>query len=280
MAVYCIGDLHGCYEEFMKILDKVHFDGAKDQLWLTGDLLGRGPEPVKTLNAVMGLGSAVRAVLGNHDLNFLAVCAGIREIRPRDNLEVVLNAPNLNEIVEYYCNLPFFIVDEDLHLAMRHAGIYPAWELSLAKKLSKEVSKILRDPVRRPVLLRNMYQDSPVSWHNDLQGMERWRFIINVFTRMRLMSKDLKLDYGHSSTSVEDAAKEGLYPWFQFCSDVKLKKKNATLIFGHWAALGGKCPRHDMKALDTGCVWGGALSYWSPEFSKVEKVKSAQPSRV
>ena len=274
MATYCIGDLHGCYNEFMKMLDQIKFDDHKDELLLTGDLIGRGPHPLETLNQLMSMQHCVHAVLGNHDLNFLAVCAGIVKAKPKDNLDPVLNAPNLGEILKFYYALPFLYLDDTNKIALCHAGIFPSWELNVAEKMSKELSKVLRNPLRRDLLLRNMYKDFPVTFEDDNQGLARWRFSINVFTRMRLCDKNLNLDYGHSSTSVENAAKEGLYPWFNFGNPTRYKKKQYTLVFGHWAALNGKCTKSNIKALDTGCVWGDALSCWIVSSDKILRVKS------
>lgn len=52
MAVYAIGDLQGCYDPFRRLLDELHFDAANDTLWLTGDLVSRGPKSLKTLRFV------------------------------------------------------------------------------------------------------------------------------------------------------------------------------------------------------------------------------------
>lgn len=55
MATYIFGDLHGCFDEFTKLLKKVNFDEHKDELMVVGDLIGRGPKPLKTLNLLMQL---------------------------------------------------------------------------------------------------------------------------------------------------------------------------------------------------------------------------------
>lgn len=263
MACYCIGDLHGCYDEFMQLLDKLKFDEHKDELYLTGDLIGRGPNPLETMKFILSHRKAIHPVLGNHDLNFLAVLEGERQARPKDNLTPMIESELIGEIRAYLLSLPLIEFCKDEKFAVVHAGIHPLWDLRTAKHLSKEVTKILRDPVRRTLLLRNMYRDYPAAYDENYEGMVRWRYAINVFTRMRLVTRDLNLDYGNSSTSVEDARKEGLYPWFEFLPEIHRKKKDYKLVFGHWAALNAKCPRQDVIALDTGCVWGGEMTAWS-----------------
>jgi bis(5'-nucleosyl)-tetraphosphatase (symmetrical) len=44
MALYAIGDLQGCYDPFRRLLETIDFDPARDELWLTGDLVNRGPK--------------------------------------------------------------------------------------------------------------------------------------------------------------------------------------------------------------------------------------------
>ncbi|MDN6089616.1 MAG: metallophosphoesterase, partial [Enterobacterales bacterium] len=84
MSTLLIGDVHGCYEELRALLAQVDFDPAKDTLWLTGDLVARGPDSVEVLRYVQSLGDSVRMVLGNHDLHLLAVYAGISRNKPKD----------------------------------------------------------------------------------------------------------------------------------------------------------------------------------------------------
>ncbi len=274
MATYCIGDLHACYNEFMRLLELIKFDPAKDEIYLTGDLIGRGPLPVQTMQAVLELKDKAHAVLGNHDVNFLAVAAGIVTPRAKDNLEVLLKSPILPEVLELFYHTPFLLQHPTKQLIVTHAGIYPLWELSTARKMAKELSKIMRDPQRRQVLLTNMYNDSPDIYSPDLSGLRRWRFALNTFTRMRLCYRSGVLDFKNTAISPELVEKDGLYPWYELGNVSKGKKKQYTIVFGHWAALNGLCHRPFFKAIDTGCVWGDRLSAWCFDNDKFYQVKS------
>ena len=62
MALYAIGDLQGCYDPFRRLLEAIDFDPGNDTLWLTGDLVNRGPKSLKTLRFVKSLGDGALAV--------------------------------------------------------------------------------------------------------------------------------------------------------------------------------------------------------------------------
>ena len=54
MAIYAVGDVQGCADSLQRLLDELDFDPAEDKLWLTGDLVNRGPKSLKTLRVSEG----------------------------------------------------------------------------------------------------------------------------------------------------------------------------------------------------------------------------------
>ncbi len=279
MSTYCVGDIHGCFAEFLKILKKIKFNPKEDLLLLTGDLIGRGPNSVETIEYIMDLSrkyQCIHAVLGNHDLNFIAVAYGIAKNRPNDRLNELLNANNLTEIIEYLCSLPLLYLNKEKKIALSHAGVYPAWGLYEAQNRSKEISLLLNDPLKRKLILRNMYGNNPAAYDSKLADLLRWRFIINSFTRMRLCDNKLNLDFVHRSLSPQEARPQSIFPWFNYGHPSRFDGDQYELFFGHWSALKGQCYRPHIHALDTGCVWGNYLSGICVETGELFKLKSKQ----
>src|SRR5258708_13078196 len=61
-----VGDIHGCYDELMELLDKVGF-AKKDRLVSVGDLIAKGPKSREVLELFMS-DERLSTVIGNHDL--------------------------------------------------------------------------------------------------------------------------------------------------------------------------------------------------------------------
>ena len=280
MSTYIIGDLHGCYDEFSMLLHKIEFDGNRDELFLTGDLIGRGPKPLETLQLILKQKQVypdkIHCVLGNHDLNFLAVALGYHSARKKDNLDSVLQAENLDDILDFYFHTPLLHIDHLKKLAVSHAGVYPLWDLEEAQKHADVLADVFSSTIDRKIFLANMYADHPCAYSSELKpdDLNYWRFVVNVFTRMRLCDKKYNLDYGHSDISAKDAEKYKLYPWFKFNAPYLFRKTPFTLAFGHWAALNAECNVEQIIALDTGCVWGNKLTCYCLESKKRISVKS------
>ena len=277
MSTYFIGDVHGCADELKALLDKIKFTPQNDTLYFTGDLIGRGPYPLETIDIVMKYAQkgCAHTVIGNHELFYMSVYADILKDKPKAMISPILNAQNAYDIYNFISSRPFMIVDYDKHFVLTHAGVYPEWTLNELKAHALELEHFFKNEVHRNILLRNMFDDSI---NKDIPSdcdLNRLRFSLNVFTRMRFCQNDLTLNYGFSSSTLKDAQDLGLYPWFKFSKALKDQDNHDFLsIFGHWAALQGKCDNPQVKALDTGCLWGGALSCYCLEENSFISVPS------
>lgn len=251
MATYAIGDLQGCYDSLLKLLEKINFDKTKDTLWFAGDLINRGPDSLSTLRFVKSLGDSAITVLGNHDLHLLAIAAGVKTTRSPDLLRI-LDASNRDELLTWLSTRPLLHHDSKLNYTITHAGIYPLWTLAQAKSYASELEDILRDNLDE--FLNSMYGNKPDKWDESLTDFDRLRFICNCFTRMRFCSENGVLDF--SSNGAPGTIPEDTSPWF----DVSERKtKQDKILFGHWSTL-GKVRKENIYPLDTGCVWGGELT--------------------
>jgi bis(5'-nucleosyl)-tetraphosphatase (symmetrical) len=254
MAVYAIGDVQGCYDPFRRLLDELRFDPGSDTLWLTGDLVNRGPKSLKTLRFIVSLGDSVVSVLGNHDLHLLAVARGAVDYSSRfSDLRKLLNAPDLEEMIEWLRRCPLAHYDESLNALLVHAGTHPQWSVEQTLARAAEVEKVLRGKSDKK-LLSKMYGNTPATWSRDLSGYKRLRFIVNCLTRMRMMTHQYKLNLAHSGPPWTARARLGA--WFDFedraCAGTRV-------VFGHWSAL-GLLVMPELVSLDTGCVWGRQLT--------------------
>ncbi|RJG12276.1 symmetrical bis(5'-nucleosyl)-tetraphosphatase [Pseudomonas cavernicola] len=255
MTVYAVGDLQGCLEPLQCLLHRVAFDPAKDRLWLVGDLVNRGPQSLETLRFLYAMRGSLVCVLGNHDLHLLAVAHNIERLKKADTLREILEAPDRDDLLDWLRRQKLLHYDAERDITLVHAGIPPQWTLKKALKCAAEVEEALLDDARLPLFLDGMYGNEPTKWDKDLKGVTRLRVITNYFTRMRFCKADGTLDL--KSKEGLDSAPPGYAPWFSYS---ERKTRGQKLIFGHWAALEGQCHEPGLFALDTGCVWGGAMT--------------------
>jgi len=252
LANYIVGDLQGCFDELLLLLQQADFDASEDTLWVAGDLVARGPKSLEVLRFIRSLGSSAKVILGNHDLHLLAVSLGLFKVKEKDQTAPIFNAEDKDELLEWLRQQP--LMAEHDEFVMCHAGISPQWTLTQARKSSHEIEEILQSE-QWPWLMENMYANQPDLWSEDLDGIERYRYIINAFTRMRFCFPDGRLDMA-CKLPPKEINDGSLVPWFQLESRIKLEK---TVLFGHWAALEGY-EGEEVIGLDTGCVWGGCLT--------------------
>jgi bis(5'-nucleosyl)-tetraphosphatase (symmetrical) len=253
MARYAIGDIQGCCDELKALLARLNFSADRDELWFVGDLVNRGPQSVETLRFVRALGANATVVLGNHDLHLLAIAYGTkRKPKDGDTLEDVLRAPDREQLLEWLLGRPLAVYDEPRGDFLVHGGLVPEWTPRRAATLAREVEAVLRDDAR--TLFDSMYGNKPDKWDEKLRGMDRLRFVINAFTRMRYVTLDGRIDLKQKDAPGKQEA--GFVPWFDAPARAS---RDVRVVCGHWSTLGLE-RRKDLLALDTGCVWGGALT--------------------
>ena len=255
MKTYVIGDLQGCHDQLLALLERITgVSSGPHSILFAGDLVNRGPQSLETLRLVhkMSREGDVDSVLGNHDLHLLALACGIRPLHKSDTLDAILAAPDRDLLLDWLRRRPLAI-ERDGHLLV-HAGVLPQWSVQQTLALAGEVESALRGP-DWVGFLRQMYGNLPNAWDDALEGAARLRCIVNALTRLRFCTARGVMDFKLKESGRADE-KTGLMPWFEVPGR---KTESIKVIFGHWSAL-GLLVRPRLAGLDTGCVWGGQLT--------------------
>ena len=268
MPHYAIGDIQGCHAEFCELLTLIGFSKADDRLWLNGDLVNRGPDSLGVLREVRALGRSATTVLGNHDLHLLTVAAGHRDAHRDDTLAPILAAPDRDELLDWLARQPLAIADAGL--LMVHAGVLPQWTTGRVVELAREVEATLAGDAREP-FLRVLYGDEPHTWRDGLEGFDRLRTIVNALTRLRFCTADGRMDFREKGGAAH--APPGFRPWF---AHPQRRTASSLVVCGHWSTL-GLVLAPNVLMLDSGCLWGGALTAIRLPDRRVFQVPSREP---
>lgn len=247
---WVIGDVQGCLHSLKHLLaHPVLHNDPHAHFIFAGDLINRGPDNLGVLNYIHDLGERARCVLGNHDIHFLSVAAGVRQANKYDSFHDILNSPKRDFWVDWLRHQPLLIEADD-HLIV-HAGVAPCWSLAELRHIARDIEAVLQSDDWHQHILR-LFGNEPALWSDKLQGDDRLRYGINVLTRIRYVHSNGALDFDTKSTP--EAAPAHLLPWF--CLPRQIPN---PIVFGHWSTL-GLLQDHGVYALDTGALWGGQLS--------------------
>ena len=117
-----VGDIHGCYDELMALLEKVKLQDS-DRVVAVGDLITKGPKSREVLQLFMS-DKRFRSVIGNHDLTLRRRWNGedvkLKKAQKHTNKELKAER---DTFAVYLNSLPF-IIDLETHLVL-HAGLRP-----------------------------------------------------------------------------------------------------------------------------------------------------------
>jgi len=172
------------------------------------------------------------SVLGNHDLHLLAVAAGRRTPRQSDTIDDVLAAPDRDALLDWLRHRPLIRTWDDILLV--HAGLRPEWD---------DPERIARALEAR-IAAGELPLDDP-----DLRFLTTVRHVTD----------------GGAQVETDDPSVRDSAPWDHFYLGER------TIVCGHWAAR-GLVVKERLRALDSGCVWGGSLTAWIAEDDRIVSV--------
>jgi bis(5'-nucleosyl)-tetraphosphatase (symmetrical) len=248
--VWAIGDIHGCFKSFKRVLKRVKFNPKRDKLWIVGDIVNRGENSLETLEYIYSIRNSVKMVLGNHDIALIASYFGIK--KPNPTIEPILSHKMAKEWIGWLREQPFVIHDKSLNYVMVHAGIAPnfsidealTWNTILQSRLKgKDAPKWLKGMMSRKIDI--------LKYENDKEY-----YALSSFIRMRYCLNHKTIEFKNKLEPSKESYKEGLKPWFEVESR---KNIDAKIVFGHWSTL-GYFENRDVVCLDSGCLWGAKLS--------------------
>jgi len=251
MMDYLIGDLQGCCDPLDQLLATLDFSPSRDRIHVLGDLVNRGPQSLPVLERLAGFGDAAQCLLGNHDLHLLAVAHGMQKRGRGDTLDAILDHPRRAELLHWLRHRR--MAAEACGWLLVHGGIVPQWTRERTLALAGEVEAMLRGGAIAD-FFQVMYGDEPRRWDDALAGADRMRFVVNTLTRLRFCTADgeLALD----AKDGRESAPPGTRPWFEH---PHRRTSDTPVAFGHWSTL-GLLDTPLLLGIDTGCVWGGALT--------------------
>src|SRR5262245_6261718 len=232
MAVYAIGDVQGCFTALLALLDRLHFDDTRDQLWFAGDLVNRGSQSLEVLRFVKALGDGAITVLGNHDLHLLTVAYGRGSLKLKDTLADVLAAPDRDDLLTWLRHRPLLHHDAAFGITLLHAGMAPQWTLAMAQAYAAEVEAVLRGPEYLH-FFDNLDSQAQEQGSVASEKWERLRYTTHCLTRLRFCDAAGRLN--DEATGPPGSQPPPFLPWFAIPQRASAE---LTIVFGHWSSLG------------------------------------------
>lgn len=232
---YIISDIHGCYEEYRELLAKINFS-PNDVLYILGDAMDRGPEPIKVIRDIM-MRPNVTYIIGNHDFIMLQLMKKFAVEITDDNYKSHLSQ---NDMLNY--NL--WMQDGGEVTSRQFAALSRGEQQDILGYLEDAfVYEVLEDKGRKFVLvhagIRNFSED---------KELYEYDFHDFIFERPDYSQRYYRDDKTYVVT--------GHTPTFFINRKTDVYQGNGHI------------------AIDCGCVFGGKLAAYCVETGEVTYVKS------
>lgn len=201
--IICIGDLHGCYDETMDLLDLMKVT-KKDTVVFLGDLVDRGPENGKCVDLAM----RHTCLLGNHEDKHLRYLLQEEQSGPLDESKLPpTHAHTRSQLTkkhfDYLKNLPTFIRFPQYNHAAVHGGVWPNLPLEdqnlelliRMQYINPEKSKKNYWAQKRPTI-NELIDESYKFWTHFYTGTEKIIFGHSVLNQPLVTHNAIGLDGG------------------------------------------------------------------------------------
>lgn len=236
---WLVGDVQGCARELEDLLRAIRFEPGSDELWCLGDLVNRGPDSLAAVRLWHSVGG--RGVIGNHDIYALLARSG-RWPRKHDSLAELYAAPDADALLQRLRSLPALVKlpappgSKGQDVWAVHAGLHPRWRDLDA--VAARVNEARHD---------DDWLESP-----ELAFLTRVRCCTESGERSKFDREPERCPPPYR-------------PWDEHYQGTTL------VVHGHWAWRGHyRGPRS--IGLDSGCVYGGALTAWCQDEDRVVQV--------
>ena len=234
---YIISDIHGCYEEYRELLAKINFS-KDDELYVLGDAMDRGPEPIKVIQDIM-MRPNITYIIGNHDYIMLKIMKKLAVEISKDNFE---NHLSENDLIEY----SLWMQDGGGVTSRQFTGLSREEQQDILEYLENGlVYEVLEDKERTCILvhagIRNFSED---------KALDQYAFHDFIFDRPDYNKRYYRDDKTYVVT--------GHTPTFFINPN-----RNTDVFQGNGHI-----------AIDCGCGFGGTLAAYCIETGEVTYVKS------
>lgn len=237
--IYVISDIHGCYDEYIQLLKKIDFSNA-DELYVLGDIVDRGPEPVKVLFDMM-LRPNVYPIIGNHEYMALKILSKLNVEIKEDNADDYLDKEDIEDFMYWIKDGGNTTVEKFQELSVEDRNVLLEYlqEFSVYEEIDVEGKRFILVHAD----LHGCEKRKPLEDY----GLEDFLFYRAKYNQRYFEEENTVLVTGHT-------------PTFTIREDRKALIYDAN---GH-------------LAIDCGCVYGGRLAAYCLNNGKVEYVDKQQ----
>ena len=234
---YIIADIHGCYSEFCELLEKIRFSDY-DELYVLGDAMDRGLEPIKVIQDLMARPNAFY-ILGNHDYVTLGVLSKLTVEITAENVD---NHLKLDDILAYRA----WMMDGGEVTAKQFRALSYEEKIDIIDYLSEAYAyETIEYADKLYILIHAGISGTDIDKELDEYDTEDFVWERTDYSKPRFPSNRIVLVTGHTPTRT-------------------FREDGEDLVYignGH-------------IAIDCGCVFGGALAAYCIETGEITYVQS------